>query len=335
MMQWVESGAQSLRSALQDGRPADSVEVARLAAAVDSMLFGVPRSFAIGRYRIVRPIGEGTSGVVYEAVDPDLGRSVALKLLRTRDPACVARLRHETHVLARVDDPRIVRVLDSGVVPNESGDGQRAFVVSELVHGTDIVSWCIRQPYRARPAVAVAAIRAIAAAHRAGVTHCDLKPEHLIVDAEGRPTVIDFGLAHARPDHDEGIAAGPVGVGTPGYMAPEVAQGAACDARSDQFALSVTLWEALFGRHPFGEHGPGRVAAIEAGRVDRRATGSRGHARVLRRGLARDPARRWPTLDAMADALVAVDRDTLRWRWFAAVLAIAIAIAAWVGGAPW
>lgn len=167
----------------------------------------------IGKYEVVREIGRGGMGIVYEAVDPDLGRTVAVKVLKNPDPE---RLRREAAAAAKLRHPNIVVIHEVG--PD--------FIAMEYVAGGTPDALPPAARLRALEAVA----RAIAAAHRAGVAHLDLKPGNILVTPDGRAVVTDFGLAGAR-----GAVAG-----TPPYMAPEQERGEGGPA-SDVYALGVML----------------------------------------------------------------------------------------------
>jgi len=289
---------------------------------------GAPR---IARYEIDRALGAGASGLVYAARDRELGRPVALKLLRPG--ARADRLRREAQLLARLDHPNVVAVYDVG-----EHDGQ-LFIAMALVDGDDLRRWA-RQPRTVDDVVRVicAAGLGVAAAHARGLVHRDLKPDNIFVARDGRVLVGDFGLARLAveldppeaPDRGSGpsalTATGSV-LGTPRYMAPEQAAGAPCPA-SDQFSLCVTAWELVFGAVPFAGDDPAELAAaILRGPVrpvgDRRVPGR--IERALRRGLAPDPAARFPDVAGLVAALAHRPR---RWRWLAAT---ALAAAAAVG----
>ncbi|HWB78198.1 MAG TPA: serine/threonine-protein kinase, partial [Nannocystaceae bacterium] len=219
---------------------------------------------ALGRYVIVRRIGEGGMGIVYEAHDPELGRTIALKLLwpARRTPERTARLKREAQAMARISHPDVVQVFDVGSV------GEHVFLAMELVRGRNLSQWLAekRRPWPEVLAVMLQAARGLAAAHAAGLVHRDVKPGNILVDDRGHAKVGDFGLAHAivdaeptgAPSRDSDTDAPLVaaehtaaGAGTPNYMPPEQHVGAAVDARGDQYAFCVTLWEALHGARPF------------------------------------------------------------------------------------
>jgi tetratricopeptide (TPR) repeat protein len=249
----------------------------------------------IGRYVIERTLGTGGMGVVYAAHDPELKRKVAIKLLR--DAASGTWLRREAQALAKLDHPNVVAVYDVG---EHDGVG---FVAMALVEGHTLRQWCAT-PHSVRDTlhVIIEAGRGLAAAHAAGLIHRDLKPDNVFVS--DRVLVGDFGLAVERDAESSGTIAG-----TPAYMAPEQIRGEPT-VLSDQFALCVTAWEALYGTLPFPPatfddvetRGP-LVEPHEDPGVPKRVR------RALERGLAADPADRWPSIEALLHELV---RDPAR-----------------------
>jgi serine/threonine protein kinase len=266
-------------------------------------------------------------GVVYAAHDPELDRPIAIKLLRLRGPAPAEgheRLQREAKVMARLSHPAVVPVFDVG------SHQDRLFVAMELVDGQTLSSWLkqTRPDWRDALAALVRAGRGLAAAHAAGIVHRDFKPDNVLVGADGRIRVTDFGLARlgdgapvaepsagdaASPAEGGGLTRGDAVMGTPGYMAPEQHLGRPADARADQFSFCVALYEAVYGERPFRWEPADDVRSlvalageVTAGRVQPPPRGSRVPAwlrRVLVRGLAVDPAARWPTMDALLDAL--------------------------------
>ncbi|MGN6110245.1 MAG: protein kinase domain-containing protein [Kofleriaceae bacterium] len=229
----------------------------------------------IGHFRLVRQLGAGGMGVVFEAYDPDLDRRVAIKVVRgaEADSAAGVRLIREAQAMARLTHPNVVGVHEVGTI-----EGQ-VFVVMELVRGETLATWLDeRRPWRAIVELFVQAGDGLVAAHHAGLIHRDFKPSNVLVDPSGRVRVSDFGLA--RSDDEPRFPRGSDQVGTPAFMAPEQRDGQPIDARADQYAFAMSLQHALDPRRAFGT-APRRVRA------------------AIARGLAIDPGQRFPTLDAL------------------------------------
>jgi tetratricopeptide (TPR) repeat protein len=302
----------------------------------------IARGSSIGRYLTLEPLGEGAMGVVYAAFDPELDRRVAIKLLRThlsRDetaPDWRARMVREAQAMARISHPNVMPVYDVGT------RGERVFVAMELVEGVTLKEWLRQKPrsFRERLEVCVAAGRGLAAAHAVGLIHRDFKPDNILVGADGRPRVTDFGLARARTASepppkalnpsavfDSPLTRVGAVMGTPGYMSPEQATGQAVDERSDQFSFCATLYFALYGELPFaGDTLEEMVEARRQGRV--RPAPSRTDVpawvrQVMLRGLAGDPAERWPQMEPL---LAALEHDPAQRRrvWIVAAAALVL-----------
>jgi tetratricopeptide (TPR) repeat protein len=298
----------------------------------------------VGRYRVGRMLGAGGMGVVFEAHDPELDRLVAIKLLHggAHALALKTRLLREARAMARLAHPNVVAVHDVGTV------GQQVFIAMELVEGTTLSRWMQAQP-RSRSEVLrvmVEAGRGLEAAHRVGMVHRDFKPDNVLIGADGRPRVTDFGLA--RPEDGEEpaqlehrtapgkarvlgmsltrTAPGAI-VGTPAYMAPEQFRAQATDARSDQFAFCVVLYETLFGRRPFAELAQnvllGRLVPVPS-------SAPRWLRELVERGLSLDPGRRHAS---MTELLAELERERGRGRRILLSLAAMAAGAATMVGA--
>ena len=263
----------------------------------------LPRGATLGRYVVLEYLGAGGMGVVYSAYDFGLDRKVSLKLVRgdRRDKGeRQARLLREAQAMARLTHPNVVAVHDVGTFEDQ------VFIAMEFMGGGTLKQWLRRGP-RPWGEVLDAFLQAgqgLAAAHRAGLVHRDFKPDNVLLGNDGRPRVTDFGLAvHASPSEEaeprhELLPPGrpPSPSGTAGYMAPEQRQGFPPDPRADQYSFCVALHEGLFGERPARDDGgPARLAADP--RVPRRLI------QVLRRGLAEEPADRFPTLDALLEEL--------------------------------
>ena len=280
----------------------------------------------IGRYLVIRSIAAGGMGEVVEAFDPELDRRVALKLLKTgrgRDDS-QARLLREAQAMARLSHANVVQIHDVGV------QDDRVFLAMELVVGETLTRWLeAPRSWREVVRVFVAAARGLAAAHRAGLVHRDFKPDNVLMGADGQPRVADFGLARedrpalaeaARNPGEGGLLADRltatgVVMGTPMYMSPEQHLGLPAGPASDIFSFSVALFEALHGARPFvGDTLPVLARNVTMG-VLAAPTGKRvvpGWLDVaVRRGLAVDPAERYPDFERM---IAAIDRDPGRTR---------------------
>jgi tRNA A-37 threonylcarbamoyl transferase component Bud32 len=287
----------------------------------------------IAKYRLDRVLGAGGMGVVWAAFDPDLERPVAIKVLRSIDSVASMRTRllREARAMARLKHPNILTVYEVGT------DRNRDYIAMELIDGSDLDSWLATRPSRAEVIAALlAAGRGLAAAHAAGLIHRDLKPHNILRGHDGSVFVTDFGLARGQIEDGLELVQAPIAlaatavasgtqprghdsvldspltqtgmlIGTPAYMAPEQFAGRVPDPRSDQFAFCVTAWEALTGARPFaGKNLDELRAAVSVG-----AAGLPGSElppalrAVVARGLAPDPASRWPDMPALLAALEA------------------------------
>jgi len=210
------------------------------------------------RYRLVRWLGDGGMGTVFEAVQEDLDRRVALKVLRsTLSPVVAELFRSEAKVLGRLDSRFVVDVYDLV----ELSDG-RLMIAMELLKGETLRSTIQAAgalPVERLVVVARQICKGLGAAHRVGIIHRDVKPENISLEvAEGRADAVkllDFGIAQVGSADDSEASR----AGTPGYLAPEVISGLGGDARSDVYALGCTLYECVAGRRPFVESQPSDV----------------------------------------------------------------------------
>jgi serine/threonine protein kinase len=250
---------------------------------------------SLGEFEVLGVLGRGAMGTVYLARDAALAREVAIKVLHARDAAARERLVREARAIARVGHPALVAVHAIG---EHAG---QVHVVMERVRGELLRAWQDHpgRPWREVLAAYVQVGRGLQALHDAGLVHRDIKPENVLVEADGRARIVDLGLARGVVADVADIA------GTPLYMAPEQRAGAAVPA-SDQFALCVALFEALYHQRPFaGDTAATLAAAIAAGALVTPPAGEvpervRG---ALARGLQADPARRWPSMRALVHAL--------------------------------
>jgi tetratricopeptide (TPR) repeat protein len=267
------------------------------ALCADVVRGGRPMPTRLGRFELGACLGRGAMGEVYVAHDPQLGRQVALKLPRTGGDVL-----HEARMMAQVRHPHVIAVYEAGTA------GDIPYVVMEHVEGKDLAS-IGKLPEAVVVAHIAGVARALAAVHAVGLVHRDVKPANIIVDSDGRARLGDFGLAGiesngaAADDHALDITRSGALVGTPAYMAPELWEGGCATPATDQFALCVALYELLYGQRPFaGDTLAALTKNVLAGKLREPAKGGR-LAGVVRRGLARDPAARWPSLSALADAL--------------------------------
>jgi serine/threonine protein kinase len=327
--------------------PSPDFEDERLYASVHSRLFGSGQQVMIGRYVVERRLGAGAMGVVHVARDAELDRRVAIKLVHAQLAAhdVAARMRGEAKALARLAHPNVVHVYEVG-----EHRGQ-VFLVMEYVDGSSLRAWIEQDnpAWSARLAAYVEAGRGLAAAHAAGLTHRDFKPDNVLRSADGRVRVADFGLACLDDGGDRlgdvelletTVESGPMPAllrsrtgeikGTPVYMPPEQFRGGPIDARADQFAYCVSLYEGLWGSRPFAEDSlrarlraiqhEGPIAPAQLGGVPRAVW------LAVQRGLAADPAARWPSMVELLAALEAVLAPKRRVVLVVAGLAVAAAV---------
>src|SRR5664280_1245120 len=212
-----------------------------------------------GRYRVDGHIARGGMAAVYRALDTRLDRTVAVKVMHpvlADDEEFVVRFRTEAKAAARLAHPDAVAVFDQGE------DAGRLFLVMEYVAGGTLRE-LLRDRGPLSPALAVAVfvpvLRALAAAHRVGLVHCDVKPENVLLGRDGRVKVADFGLARAVASSTLTTTVGLL-MGTVAYLAPEQVQSARADPRTDVYAAGITLWETLIGAAPYAGDRPLTVA---------------------------------------------------------------------------
>jgi serine/threonine protein kinase len=238
-----------------------------------------------GRFEILEEVGSGGMGMVYRALDRELGELVALKTLRPellRDPALVERFKTEIRLARHISDKHVVRTHDLG-----ERDGVY-FLTMEYVEGItvrELLDTRGRLGVGSALAIAAQLSQSLIAAHDQGVIHRDIKPQNLLLDATGMLKVMDFGVARLA-DGSGGLTEVGMLVGTPAYMAPEQLLSETFDERIDLYALGVVLFECLTGRLPF--EGNSAVAVI---------------ARVIRETPPR-PSSLNPEIPAVLDALV-------------------------------
>ena len=262
-----------------------------------------------GRYRLERLLGTGGMAEVWLAEDQRLGRWVALKAMRepvtqAADPEAVAAFEREAKVIARLQHPGIVGVFDTG-----SFEGRR-YIVMEYVHGyslRQLLETQGRLPEREAIRYGIQVAAALQYAHSQGVVHCDIKPENVLVNEAGVAKVADFGVADSltktmAPGQAKDL------LGTVAYLAPEVIEGANPGPASDLYSLALTIFELVAGRTPFSGATAGAAIGQRLGapppplRAFARSASPELEA-VLSRALSLNPADRYPTATAFANAL--------------------------------
>jgi eukaryotic-like serine/threonine-protein kinase len=274
------------------------------------------------KYRLLRLIGDGGMGSVYEARHEVLGTSVALKFLHAdlaKRPGLVQRFLQEARVSAQITSPHVVRVTDVDQTP--SG----AFIVMEYLEGKtlqtlyeDLYKAGVQLSYTDALEYAMQMLEGVEAAHRSGVIHRDLKPDNVMItlDAQSKSgrtllKLLDFGIAKLRisDENDRKLTKPGVIMGTPEYMAPEQAFSAdAVDARADIFSLGVMIFEMLAGRRPVGGEDPHQIATAYLTSQIARLTDLAPSvppelADAVHRSMAPLAGDRWPTVSAFRDAI--------------------------------
>lgn len=260
-----------------------------------------------GRYDLREVVGTGGMSTVYRAHDRLLERTVALKVLHPHygsDTEHAQRFRHEARAVAQLSHPGIVTVIDRG-----ESDGHR-FIVFEYVDGENLKQLCSRRgplPVPQALDLTLQIAGGLAFAHAHGIVHRDVKPQNVLVDADGRAQVTDFGIAHSL-DAEQGMTLTGTVLGTSDYLSPEQASGKPVTAATDVYSLGVVLFELLTGEVPF----PGdNVVAVAMRHLhepppnlrERRADVSVRLAATVDRALAKEPAQRFGSMDAFAAEL--------------------------------
>jgi eukaryotic-like serine/threonine-protein kinase len=282
----------------------------------------------LGKYQVVRLIGEGGMGAVYEGVHLGIGKKVAIKIMSAElgaIPDARARFLREAQLTSRVRHPHAVDVTDIG------SEGGQTFLVMELLEGEDLASfiqWRGRLPLEQAADIMLPVSAAVAAAHDEGIIHRDLKPHNIFLsqtrDGTIVPKVVDFGISKGLPDQQPAAATGPalvmsplikatVGLlGSPGYLSPEQIEGPpTVSAASDQYALGIILHECVTGRPAFARDGDLTTILQDVSNGKRTPAGDlrpglpEGFERIIDRATSRDPAARFPSVRAMGKALLA------------------------------
>ena len=255
----------------------------------------IPGTLIADRYRLVRPLGAGSSATVWEASDTALDRTVALKLLHRfalANPTERERLRREARALAKLAHPRITIVFDYLEQPQPDGT-QQPVLVTELLDGATLADRLRSGPLPPAEAVAVCAqlADALRAAHQAGIVHRDVKPANVVL-TRGGVKLLDFGIAQAASDTN---LTGNQAIGTPACMAPEQLTGRGTTAASDVYALGCVMYWSLTGRPPYDTSDINQVAYshVYAPAPPLNVVGlPPGTAEVYQQCMAKDPAQR-------------------------------------------
>lgn len=243
------------------------------------VLFAVPPILASGdlileRFEIVRLLGRGGMGDVYEAVDKELRQPVALKMIRpeiARDKTILARFKREVQLARRLSGPNICRIHEFFLIKDKEGLVDGAFLTMELLEGITLADKLEegRLPWRDAHAIAMDICAGLAAMHKAGIIHRDLKNRNIMLvnrDNGQRAVLMDFGLAHqlpqSRPGSDTVLTISGAVQGTPENMAPEQLEGRGATAASDIYSMGIILYELATGKHPFASTNPLGAAVL-------------------------------------------------------------------------
>lgn len=266
----------------------------------------------LGPYRILRLLGEGSSGRVYLAEQSEPRREVALKVLRSAELSSDARHRfsREAELLAQLEHPSIARVYAAGLI--ETDTGPLPYLAMEYVQGVELLEYAraASLDIPAKLALIAAICRAVHYAHARGIVHRDLKPANILVDAEGQPHILDFGIAHVAQERFSAMTVAGQVLGTVPYMSAEQLAGrvGANDPRCDVYSLGVIAYELICGQLPY----PGlststvieAIAIIRGGRVEklsRLAPQTRGDVEtVVMKAMAQEAPRRYGSAAELA-----------------------------------
>lgn len=285
----------------------------------------------IGRYRIVSTIGEGAMGVVYRAEDPIIQRDVAIKVFKIdtksdRQKELRQRFLAEAKAIGRLDHPAIVTIYDAGFT-----EGGMPYLVMEFVRGKPLTHYLVHGEAIPIPRLIdmfCELLDALAYAHERGIVHRDIKPANIMVTENGRPKLMDFGIAKVLDETTgQHLTQSGMIIGTPGYMSPEQVSGKPLDHRSDLFSLAVVLWECLTLKKAFEADTIAAVAfkIVYEDLPDPRKFNKEcpvALSAVLSRALEKKPERRFDSASAFRDALAMVQHQTWRYtltqrlRWF-------------------
>ncbi len=275
----------------------------------------LPEGAKIGKYSLIREIGRGGMGVVFEAEDPDLRRRVALKVLKSEitDATAAERMKREAAIAAQLRHPGIVAIYETGTTKPRTGP-PLPYIAMDYVEGRNLAVLMAEKktPLKELLRILEDVARAVAHAHGAGVVHRDLKPANVIVDKNGRAVLSDFGIARATSFQTR-ITETSMVVGTPEYMAPEQIEDRADDVgpTTDIHALGVMLYEILTGSLPYRAETPvallRKILAEEPVPPRRLSPGIEADLEIVcLKALEKEGKRRYATADAFADDLLRV-----------------------------
>ena len=259
----------------------------------------------IGRYQILEEIAAGGQGTVYRAFDPDSGQIIALKVLHPNlsgDRGYIERFRREASLAASIDHPNVVKIFEVGQ------DGDQHFMALEFLPESlaRVVESGGQMRLEGASQFGLQIAEGLAAAHALGIVHRDIKPQNVLIGADGSAKVTDFGIARAESLNT--MTATGVVMGTPHYMSPEQARGARADARSDVYSLGCLMYHMLAGEVPFTGETPMAVIRQQIEEQprrlrERRKDVPRGLEAVIDRAMAKDPDRRYQSAAEIAQAI--------------------------------
>src|SRR5579884_3836190 len=272
-----------------------------------------PGDLIADRYELEELVGTGGMSSVFRARDRQLDRRVAIKILHEHyagDPEYLERFRREARAVARLSHPNIVTVIDRGA------DGGRQYIVFEHIEGENLKELVLRTgrlPVRRALELALAVADGLSFAHEHGLVHRDVKPQNVLLSREGEVKVTDFGIARSL-GADRGLTQTGTVLGTGEYLAPEQARGEPVSPATDVYALGVVLWELLAGEVPFAGESFVAVALRHVREPvpslrERRPDVSPRLAAAVERALAKEPARRFPSMAAFAAELRACQTE--------------------------